>query len=335
MSLNTYREETGDGNAYRFEYLDGLKDLLDRMDTEALRTRDEYAKKILSDPESARWDLKNMLGWPLNAEPKPILGTKLIPVYENEEQSVFRMQIEVFEGVCFYGILTLKKSEEPLPLVICQHGGDGVAEMISGFIDSSNYNDLGARISARGVHTFCPQLLLWHKEIFSGDNRRHAVDGRLRQLGGSVTAFEVYCISRCLDYFETLPCVNGHFGMAGLSYGGFYTLMTAAVDPRIRTAHAACFFNSRAAYPSEDWCFANAAYTFYDAELGALVCPRALWIDIADEDFLFSPDPAIPEYERLKAYYAAEPDKLKFRVFHGTHEYPHDEEPIDFLIANL
>ncbi|MBR4941406.1 MAG: hypothetical protein IKZ19_05350 [Clostridia bacterium] len=335
MSALSYTENQDTGNRYRCEYLSGLKNLLDKMDEEAAAVRRKFAEEILKDPGPARKKLKDMLGWPLNTEPTPVFGAELIPVTETEDSRFFRLQLEVFEGVKFYGVLTLKKTDKPLPLVICQHGGEGAAEMICGFLPSSNYNDLGTRIAKRKVHTFCPQLQLWNPDTFGGKNRRFETDARLRQLGGSVTAFEIYCISRCLDYFETLPEVNGSFGMAGLSYGGFYTLITSAVETRIKAAHAVGFFNSRSVYPSEDWAFNNAAYSFYDAELGALVYPRALWVDIADEDYIFNPAPAIPESERLSRYYSAAPNKLKFRVFHGTHEYPMDDSPIDFLISNL
>ena len=335
MEIKKYTEELSDGNEYRINYLKGITGMLDRMDAEKVSVRDEFAKEILASPEKAREKLKNMLGWPLNTEPSPVLGVELIPVTENETETIYRMFIEVFEGVKFYGILTLKKSDPPLPLVICQHGGDGASEMICGFLYSGNYNDLGTRISARGVHTFCPQLQLWKSDWFGGENLRNRTDARLRQLGGSVTAFEIYCISRCIDYFETLPEVDGRFGMAGLSYGGFYTLMTTAVETRIRVAHAVGFFNSRSTFVSQDWSFLNASSTFFDAEIGALVYPRPLWIDIADEDYIFAPDPALPEAERLKKYYSSASENLVFRVFHGTHEYPLDDAPLDFFFKNL
>ena len=69
-------------------------------------------------------------------------------------------------------------------------------------------------------------------------------------------------------------------GMIGLSYGGFYTLFAAALDVRIGAAVSSCFFNNRKMYDFVDWVWFNAANQFMDAEVGALVCPRPLYVEV-------------------------------------------------------
>ena len=134
------------------------------------------------------------------------------------------MQFELFDGFYFYGILIRHKTDKKLPLVISQHGGLGTPEICCSFFDSANYNDMSERIFDKGVNVFAPQLDLWQEERFGPSGKRNDFDMKLKQLGGSIAALEIYSVMRCIDYFEKADYCNGKFGMAGLSYGGFYTM---------------------------------------------------------------------------------------------------------------
>ncbi len=330
-----YEEAPEAGQGYREAYLAGIDTLIERRRAEVTKARHAFGETIARDREAARAEFLRMLGWPLTQAPAPILSVKEIPVFEDGENLVTRVVLEIFEGLPFYGILFRHKTEKPLPLVISQHGGGGTPELCSSFFHSANYNDMTLRIYGKGVNVFAPQLLLWREE-FGPENRRQELDNSLKQIGSSITALEVYGLMRVLDHFENAPWFDGRFGMAGLSYGGFYTLFAAAAEPRLRANLASCQFNDRFRHNWSDWVWFGAGERFLDAEIGALVCPRYLCIEVGEHDKGFTPDPARAEYEVLKGYYAEAPDQLRFCVFDGAHEFdPTGENVEDFIAALL
>ncbi len=331
-----YVELDSVGNPYRVEYYNSIQKLILKKQAEADKVRDDFAKNIINEPEKYREMFKNMLGWPLNKEATPYLSVKETFVTSEEDCDIYRVQIEVFEDFWFYGMLFKKRSDSPLPLVIAQHGGLGAPEMVAGFFNNGNYNKVIKRLLNKGVHVFAPQLLLWEETRLGPKTERQWVDTTLKQLGGSVTALEIYCIERCIDWLETKEFVNNSFGMIGLSYGGFYTMFTTAVDTRIKAAVSSSQFNNRYRYNWFDWVFQNAANTFFDSEAAALIYPRPFYIEVGDNDPLFDVLFAKQEIKRLEKYYANAADNLKFHVFKGVHEFSADiEMGIDFMLSHL
>ena len=70
--------------------------------------------------------------------------------------------------------------------------------------------------------------------------------------------------------------------MMGLSYGGYFSLMTAAADKRIKSIYAAGFFNDRSKICFDDWKYNDSLNTFCDAEIAALCAPRPAEEDLRD-----------------------------------------------------
>ena len=330
-----YEEPADAGNGYRSAYLDGIRALLRDRRAEAEAVRHAFGETIRDDREKARRDFRAMLGWPLDESPRPILSVREIPVFEDGGVLITRAVLELFPGFPFYGILFRHKTENPLPLVISKHGGLGTPEICSSFFDSANYNDMSVRLFRRGVHVFAPQTLLWESPRFGPANERSEIDNSLKQVGSSITALEIYSISRCLDWLSEKDFTDGRFGMAGLSYGGFYTLYTAAAEPRIRAGLAVSHFNDRIRHNWHDKVWFGSAFRFLDAEVGALVCPRYLRIEVGNRDPLFDAADAEKEYEVLKGYYREAPDKLEFHVFDGVHEFSPEDEGLDRFVAAL
>ncbi len=330
-----FEEAEDGGNAYREDYLKGVDALIEAKRREAETLRHAFGKTIAENREEARREYRAMLGWPLTEEAGGIPAAREIPVFESEEAVVTRVVLTLWEGLPFYGILFRHPGDRPLPLVISKHGGLGTPEICSSFFDSANYNDMTVRLFRRGVNVFAPQTLLWQTPRFGSDPGRLARDNSLRQLGSSIAALEIGAISRALDWLEGENFTDGRFGMAGLSYGGFYTLYTAAAEPRLRASLAVSHFNDRILYNWNDKVWAGSALRFLDAEVGALVCPRYLDIEVGDKDELFDPDAARREYAVLKEYYREAPENLDFTVFDGTHEFCPTDEAVDRLIDRL
>lgn len=61
------------------------------------------------------------------------------------------------------------------------------------------------------------------------------MEHQLKLLGGSFASLETLMVMRSIDALCHKPQLDSsRVGMLGLSYGGLYTLLVAAADPRIR-----------------------------------------------------------------------------------------------------
>ncbi len=330
-----YSEEKEDAKKFKQDYVNGLEQLIQRRQKEAEANRMEYIKNIFQDQETYRQDFKKMLGWPLVDYEDPSLPAVSSTLLSEEEgYSVYRMSFTLLDGVLMTGLF-FKQKDQKKPLVIVQHGGLGTPELISGvYGNTSNYNDMLQRVIKHGVHAFAPQLLLWHED-YQVEFDRKKIDARLKRVGSSITAIEVFGITKILDYFETQDFVS-RFGMVGLSYGGFYTLFTSAVDPRIQSAISCSFFNRRDAIPWSDWTWFRSAQLFDDAEIACLIYPRRLCLQMGNQDELFDYKESLKSFETIKTICKdVGTDWIRLMVFDGTHEFCKDDSPIEQLIDDL
>lgn len=334
-----YREERDVTKLLKEEYRDGLTYLIAKMQKNAEEKRAEYISDIFTDTERYREDFRKMLGWPLTgsklSDPPEVTEEFLA---EEETHLIYRMSFEITGGVKMSGLFFKSKENGRKPLVIVQHGGCGTSEGISCFYGNTwNYNHMLERVIKYGVHAFAPQLLIWNGEEYGVQFSRADIDTRLKRLGSSVTAIEIYGITRILDYFEAKDYV-GNFGMIGLSYGGFYTLFTAAAETRIKSAVSSCYFNTRDKYPWSDWTWFDAAYKFDDAEIACLVYPRRLAVQIADHDELFDHRHGEESFDKVVKYCTdagVGTDWIDFIVFGGTHELCTDDTQIERMIEDI
>ena len=321
---------------FKKAYVDGINQIITQRHEQARQHRDSYVKEIFANPEKYRDDFKKMLGWPLvEHQTTGLPKVSAEKLSQEDDYCIYRMQFEILEGLKMTGLFFQAGGDQRKPLVILQHGGMGTPERIAGFYGSTtNYNNMLHRVRRLGVHVFAPQLLLRHKD-YQVDYDRNAIDTQLKRVGSSITAVEVFGITRILDYFEAQDYVSS-FGMVGMSYGGFYTLCTAAVDTRIRSAISCSFFNKREAINWSDWTWFKAAEQFDDAEIACLIYPRKLCIEIGDHDPVFECKFGIESFERLKNICGnVGTDWVDFIVFDGNHEFHKDDAPIQRLVEDL
>jgi dienelactone hydrolase len=257
---------------------------------------------------------------------------------EDSLGQISRVWIETLPGVHTYGLFFRPYGMGRFPLVISQHGGHGTPELCSGFFGSANYNDMTRRVLRRGIAVFAPQLLLWNPESYGPKHEKDEIDKRLKQVGGSLAALELFRLARAIDYFAARREIDAErIGMIGLSYGGFYTLFAAALDKRIKAAVSSCFFNDRKVYAFADWTWFDAANRFLDAEVGALVCPRPLRVEIGKKDEMFDVRKARGQAERLAATYKrlGIAERFQYKEHAGGHELDRAEDGMDFLCRHL
>lgn len=329
-----YSEGKEKSKEFKINYLKGLEDVITSREKQAEIVRKEYAKDIFKTPEKYRKDLKTMLGWPLVGYEDDFLGVESELLSHEDGYSIYRMQFEILKGLKMTGLF-FKQDGEKKPLVIVQHGGLGTPELVSGMYgNTENYNDMLRRVIECGVHAFAPQLILWDDKYEVGYDRKE-IDGRLKRVGSSITAVEVFGITKIIDYFEKEYSIHS-FGMVGLSYGGFYTLFTTAIDTRIKSVISCSYFNRRDKYGWSDWVWQNSSGKFDDAEIACLVYPRKLCIEIGDKDKLFDYKYGVESFEKLKELCReVGTDWVEMIVFDGTHEFCKDDGPIQKLVKDL
>lgn len=346
-----YNEDKQISAKFRKDYFDSIVKMTEMRQAEADRNRAEYISPgtVAAFREEYRKDLTAYIGWPLTEYD----SFKDVPVNVRKEKrldedfaTIWSMQFEVMPGFWFYGLyLETKNPLDSKPFVIAQHGGAGQPETICEMWGASNYSHVPERFARKGCNVFCPALMLWAKEdgpegvekyrVFDTNDRDYS-DTRLHHVGSSMTAIEVFAIRRILSYFISEGIAHeGHIGMAGLSYGGYYTIRTAALEPKIDAAYSSCQFSSRYVYEQwPDWIYDGIAHKFLDAEIASLIAPRPLFLEEGDSDEFFKPEPFLRECERTLPFYEAQraADKLCYRVFKGGHQFAEDDEGIDFIM---
>ena len=345
MSWTEYQEKNNEsyevGKPYRERLLEDfnrfVEKYLNKANTKRFQTQtpEEFAKNR----EEHRKEFVNMIGFPLTEHLPHGKRVEIVDCFEDDTYIWQRMRIEVFPDFYAYGILTKHKDGKKRPLVMAMHGGQGTPELLNGFVNnSSNYNHMVRRILCGGVNVFAMQTFLWHAESFGVEYDRKEMNSFMRGLGGSMTALEICMLQRCLDYFEKQAFVDKkRMGIIGLSYGGMFSMVAAAVDTRLKCVYSCSWFNDRCKYAWSDWIYPSIFSLFKDAEIGGLIAPRPLFIGIGKEDALFDYRFAIEEAKRLETFYSQTEDseKCQFHLFEGIHEFDKRDNGLEFFFKHL
>lgn len=340
------------GFEHRKKYFDGVLKLIEHKTEEARKTRDRAfsPRAIANDRETYRKKYIDMLGFPLN-EYTPDFSPKFKKelIEETEDLKIYRLCIETLPDVWFEGLIYEPKvRNEKAPLAIINPGGSYCAEELIAHGDYAceQYCNIGGRALEKGMILYAPQFLLWLDEgeyLKLPETRQH-FDSKLKALGGSIAALEIFNVRRAIDYFiGNESIVPESIGMMGLSYGGFYALYISAAEPRIKSTFSSCFFCDRFCSDTEptgcrsDWLWQNSANSFFDAEVAALIAPRALYIENGERDELFPIEKVKAESERLKPFYSAAnaDDRLLLYIGENGHRVSEGDIGFTFFEKNL
>ena len=337
-----YSEPKEKNTRYRTEYEESVANFLRNEKLVARKERENFISPKLykENTEKYRELLIKQLGFPLQCKKEcPKLLEKTFVVCD-KNVNIYRMQFIFSNGIKGYGIYFEQlENSKNTPFIIAFHGGGGTSEMVSSIHDNSaNYHHLVRRMTDRGANVFVPQLLLWRKESYGGEYERAHVDGKLRQLGGSITALELFLVQGYLDYFIQEEVVNeDKLGVAGLSYGGMYAVHLAAIETRIKACYSCSWVCDGFTYSWADWSYKDAQYFFSVAETAALIAPRALSVAMGNKDELFDSNLTQQECSKVKEFFSVFDAEEKFQVviFDGIHELDKGEQELDFLFSQL
>jgi len=270
--------------------------------------------------------------------PKSIEGkmTKFEKAGEDVNCTLYRVWVEVIEGVNAYGIYMVPKNVKgKIPLIIAQHGGGGNPEAICDLDTRINYHSFGPEAVKRGYAVWAPALAMncgYCKDPQIPGANREQLDRKLKLAGTSIIGVE---IQKIIESTRTLirerPEIDAErVGMTGLSWGGFFTMYTTAVCPFIKVAVPSANFrdyeNELKRAVADDSKTVPDRYSFKGVghfQAVGLICPRPCMVQIGEKDELFNLDGARKESARAAQFYEklGIGDLYEFNVHPAAHEF--------------
>ncbi|MDM0021507.1 alpha/beta hydrolase family protein [Variovorax saccharolyticus] len=313
-----------------------------------LRRAAPDALTVAGAPEAAREQLRRSLRYPPPGFDTPSTEAVVETLVGEDEFATYReLKVPVLPGVYATGMYLRPKTADPaqkLPLVISAHGRGGMpSETADGKLPGlrKSRRDLAWDALKHGYAVWLPVYVHYNQ---NGSDFRDRLTARAWQAGTSLPAIEIAKTVKVLDALLKRPDIDaGRVAMMGHSYGGFYTLYTTALDPRIRVAVVAAYFNDREAVldGSEptgflDWRFPDSLTLWRDPSVAALVAPRPLLIEAGNQDQLFPIAGArkvAPEVERVYQRLGVA-DRFEFREFVARHDFD-GEAAMNFIDLHL
>jgi dienelactone hydrolase len=261
---------------------------------------------------------------------------KFIKTGEDVHCTIYRVWIEVIEGVSAYGLYMVPKNlKGKAPLLIAQHGGGGNPEAICDLDTRINYHSFGPEAVKRGYIVWAPALTMNCGYCLDPDlpgASREILDRRLQFAGTSMIGVE---LQKIIESTKTLvrerPEIDAdRVGMTGLSWGGFYTMYVSALWPFIKVAVPSANMRDyevelrTAVADSSDLPPDRLLFSgFGNFQAIGLICPRPCMIQLGEADILFNLEEAKKESARASQYYEklGIANRYKFQVHPAGHEF--------------
>lgn len=313
----------------RQEYLDGILSLT------------ESGFSDLPFSENAN-DLRRALGAPLDREISFPCHVSQEYVGRDELCEIYRLRFSPLPKTPFFALLFIPhEMRKPSPLVVAAHGLLGTPELMYGIHGKNGYSDLIARLLRKRVCVLSPLFLLWNcgrspaKPCYATKYDRVKLDRSLKELGGSMTALEVFFLIRSLSALSSLRFLDlQKLSVCGMSYGAFLTLRTMALEPSIKSGYFMSCFNGSLDSRWPEWAFRKPYETLSDSELVSYIAPRRILVEVGEADDIFPVAEAVREADLARAHYlplGAEKN-FAFSVWKGGHIVNPADDGINFLI---
>ena len=268
-------------------------------------------------------------------EPQSAINPRARQIYDEPKWTGYEVVLEVWPDVFAWGILCVPKDLQPgekRPVVVCQHGLEGVP---TDTIDGPGSNGYGpykaftARLAERGFVTFAPH------NPYRGRDEFRVLQRKANPLGKSLFSVIIAQHEQILNWLEKLPFVDPQrIGFYGLSYGGKTAMRVPSVLDRYALSICSADYN--------DWVKKNvtvhSAYSYmftieYEmfefglarawnyAEMAALIAPRPFMVERGHDDGVAPDEWVAYEFAKVRRFYdkLGIGDRTEIEFFDGPH----------------
>ncbi len=267
-------------------------------------------------------------------------------VAETPKWTAYDVVLDVFPDLFAWGVLVLPadlKPGERRPVVVCQHGRNGVPRDT---LDASNpaYNNFAAALAERGFITFAPH------NLYRGEDRYRWLSRKANTVKGTLFSFITSQHEQILRWLETLPNVDGErIAFYGLSYGGETAVRVPSILEKYCLSICSGDFNQwtrKVAATDQPFSFMrtiewempywNLGQTFDYAEMTYLMVPRPFMVERGHLDRVGLDSWVSHEYAKTRWLYAqlGLADRTQIEFFQGGHSI-NGEGSFEFLHKHL
>lgn len=341
--IEQYREPFSKSYPIRKEQHLEVKAYIDKMldeQIEASLNKFQPDYFSIANYEASLYPYREQLGDYFGYPPaKAIKGrlSKFEKAGEDKYSNIYRVWIEVIEGVHAYGIYMVPKNlKKKAPLIIATHGGGGNPEAICGLDTRINYHSFGYEAAKKGYIVWAPGLTMFSD--YSGDKAiagvsRDILNKQLKLSGSSIIGLEIYkIIESAKTLIKARPEIDEtNVGMTGLSWGGYFTMYTTALCPFIKAAAVSGNFRDTKAVLEKtkntgslvSLGFEQPFRSFGYFQAIGMICPRPCFVQLGEKDELFTIEGAKIEAKRAGEFYnkLGIQDKFEFKIHPGGHEF--------------
>ncbi len=278
-------------------------------------------------------------------EPAPLEAQVLERIPEDgyiREAIVFRSEPDVLVPASLL-VPSQPSHAERWPAILALHGHGNGKDDVCGVtygearrvehIRRHNY-DYAAQFARQGYVVLAPdargfgERRVGHE--FVGADGCNVVYLKAQLLGLNPLSLNVWDAMRVIDLLQSRPEVNpDRIGAVGLSFGGTWTMFTAALDGRLKAAVISGYLNTFEAFALGlgNFCGSQVVPGLLrygeQSDVAALIAPRPVLYENGVADEGFPVEAARAAFTRLEAAYAAAgyPDRVAFDLHDGGHQF--------------
>ena len=313
-----------------------LEEFTQRLLRESERVRDEYFWNPIKKTGAIESFRKIFWEEVIGRFPDPTMSTnpRARKIHDKPKWTGYEVMLDVFPDVFAWGYLLVPKNiNDKRPVVVCQHGLEGVPEDVVNEDPKSKgygpYRGYAARLADMGYVVYAP-----HNPYRGQDNFR-VLQRKANPLGKSLFSVIIAQHQRTLEWLAQLPFVDrDRMAFYGLSYGGKTAMRVPAVLTNYCLSICSADFNEwiRKNVTTESpysYMFTieyempefNLGSTFNYSEMAALIAPRPFMVERGHHDGVAPDEWVAYEFAKVRRHYTrlGLADKTEIEFFDGPH----------------